>query len=195
MPCPTQRPSAQQFRSPSDGSLHASKLWVAERSVEEAAPALIALPALQQGSRPSLQLCAGKTLPAQSSTASTEQRGQPSRKHGGAILWHPTLLTPGPSDAHGLFPSMGKEQQRADPKEGTMVSNSSSLRHLNISQGLSTAPPCLLLQGPGSYLVHVARHGNEPVAPTVPAAIPSMEGSWAASGAGDWEICFLFCLL
>lgn len=70
MPCPTQRPSAQQFRSPSDGSLHASKLWVAERSVEEAAPALIALPALQQGSRPSLQLCAGKTLPAQSSAGS-----------------------------------------------------------------------------------------------------------------------------
>ena len=78
-----------------------------------------------------------------------------------------------------------------------MLSNSTSLQHLNISQGLSTAPLCLLLLGP--RVIPGARgtawHGGEPVAPAVSAAVPSTEGSQAASGAGDWEICFLFCSL
>lgn len=40
-----------------------------------------------------------------------------------------------------------------------MLLNNSSPQHLNISQGLSTAPLCLLPPGTGPYLVHVAQRG------------------------------------
>jgi len=73
------------------------------------------------------------------------------------VPWHGDF---GHLQAVPYVPSTGKEQQRADPEGGTVISNSSSLRHLNTSQGLSTAPLRLVLLSPGPYPVPVARRGT-----------------------------------
>lgn len=70
MPCPTRYPLARRFRSPSGGSLRASKPWAVEQSVEEAVPAPLALPALQRGIPSFPPAVCWEVLPAQSSAGS-----------------------------------------------------------------------------------------------------------------------------